>query len=237
MKYIRVKQWDRFQHYKDRNPPWIKLYNDLLSTQEWVSTNNASRALMIASMLLASRTNNRIPADMDYIRKAGCLNETPDYSELLAFDFVEIIDESGNASELLAECYQNARESREEKSREEKSRSNSDARPRGTRLPKEWLPTEEQKKWAHESRPDLDIDLVSDAFRDYWIAKAGTGGVKLDWDATFRNWVRNQKAAKSAVSVDWWSSDPATLAYGMYKKMPPRPGEDMATYRGRLRTA
>jgi hypothetical protein len=28
-------------------------------------------------------------------------------------------------------------------------------------------------------------------FRDYWRAKPGAGGRKLDWDATWRNWCRN----------------------------------------------
>jgi hypothetical protein len=35
--------------------------------------------------------------------------------------------------------------------------------------------------------------VVFSEFRDYWIAVAGQRGVKLDWDATWRNWVRNQK--------------------------------------------
>jgi len=27
---LRVKNWGKFQHYKDRNPPWIKLHRGLL---------------------------------------------------------------------------------------------------------------------------------------------------------------------------------------------------------------
>jgi hypothetical protein len=30
-------------------------------------------------------------------------------------------------------------------------------------------------------------------FRDYWIAQPGQRGVKLDWNATFRNWVRSAR--------------------------------------------
>ena len=30
-----VKNWDEFQHYKDRNPPWIKLHNHLLDDYEF----------------------------------------------------------------------------------------------------------------------------------------------------------------------------------------------------------
>lgn len=34
-------------------------------------------------------------------------------------------------------------------------------------------------------------------FRDYWVSKPGSGGVKLDWDATFRVWVRNERPKAS----------------------------------------
>jgi hypothetical protein len=50
--------------------------------------------------------------------------------------------------------------------------------------------------WATQERPDLDVRQVAEQFKDYWIAQAGQKGVKLDWDATWRNWVRNTKAVK-----------------------------------------
>jgi len=39
-------------------------------------------------------------------------------------------------------------------------------------------------EWAQAERPDLDVRLVADQFKDYWIAQAGQKGVKLDWAAT-----------------------------------------------------
>jgi len=33
--------------------------------------------------------------------------------------------------------------------------------------------------------------IESDKFRDYWTAKAGRNATKLDWAATWRNWMRN----------------------------------------------
>jgi uncharacterized protein YdaU (DUF1376 family) len=56
---------------------------------------------------------------------------------------------------------------------------------RGTRLPEDWKPKE------HLDRMD-----EFDAFRDYWIAVPGQRGVKLDWDATWRNWIRRSSPAK-----------------------------------------
>jgi uncharacterized protein YdaU (DUF1376 family) len=63
---------------------------------------------------------------------------------------------------------------------------------RGTRLPPDWRPSELLSAWAAKERPDLDVDAVVAKFRDWWISKPGKGGLKLDWDATFRNWVRDE---------------------------------------------
>lgn len=68
-------------------------------------------------------------------------------------------------------------------------------RERGARLPADWKPTEQQTEWAAQARPDLDLQLTADRFRDYWHGVAGAKGVKLDWPATWRNWVRGEKRA------------------------------------------
>ena len=72
---------------------------------------------------------------------------------------------------------------------------------RGTRLPTDWNPTEEQIAFCKEHRKELHPMVVADSFRDYWVAQAGSKGVKLDWDATWRNWVRNQRTVYGAVEV------------------------------------
>jgi uncharacterized protein YdaU (DUF1376 family) len=64
---------------------------------------------------------------------------------------------------------------------------------RGTRLPKDWICENSWAAWARAERPDLNITKVAESFYDYWISKPGAGGVKLNWEATWRNWVRSQK--------------------------------------------
>ena len=67
---------------------------------------------------------------------------------------------------------------------------------RGSRLSHDWVLTKSLGEWAQSERPDLNIRQTAEQFKDYWIAQAGQKGVKLDWSATWRNWVRNSKAAK-----------------------------------------
>jgi uncharacterized protein YdaU (DUF1376 family) len=79
---------------------------------------------------------------------------------------------------------------------------------RGTRLPTDWEISDEQKQFCLKERPDLDPMKVAESFKDYWISAAGAKGVKKDWDATWRNWVRAEKKQFVAKqSNDWWTND------------------------------
>jgi len=62
---------------------------------------------------------------------------------------------------------------------------------RGIRLPEGWHPDDELKGWALRDGADAPmIERETAKFIDYWLAKPGAGGVKLDWGATWRNWIR-----------------------------------------------
>ena len=67
---------------------------------------------------------------------------------------------------------------------------------RGTRLPADATLSSEYRDFCKKTRPELDPDQLFEGFRDYWIAQPGQKGVKLDWFATWRTWVRNQKATQ-----------------------------------------
>ena len=53
-----VKGWDKFQHYRDRNPPWVKLHKQFLDDFDFHSLPVASRALAPMLWLLASEHEN-----------------------------------------------------------------------------------------------------------------------------------------------------------------------------------
>lgn len=94
---------------------------------------------------------------------------------------------------------------REEKRREEKTkRESADSRAaaasplsRGCRLPKDWTPEPEQVAFA-ESLGIRNAAPELAKFRDHWAAQPGQKGVKTDWTATWRNWLR--RAAEHTAS-------------------------------------
>lgn len=56
---MKIKNWSKFQHFKDRRPPWVKLYRDLLDDMEWHQLDPLSSKVLVALWLLASEDENQ----------------------------------------------------------------------------------------------------------------------------------------------------------------------------------
>ena len=54
-----VKNWEKFQHFKDRKPPWIKLYRDILDDIKWHELDPNSAKTLISLWLLASESDKK----------------------------------------------------------------------------------------------------------------------------------------------------------------------------------
>jgi len=74
--------------------------------------------------------------------------------------------------------------------------------PRGHRLPDDWQPSPDELRWAEDARPDIDVSVEAESFRDYWHAKPGKDGCKTDWAATWRNWIRRATARRGNTTVN-----------------------------------
>jgi hypothetical protein len=46
------------------------------------------------------------------------------------------------------------------------------------------------REWAAKAFPHVEVDFETDKFRDHWLAN---GEAKLDWAATWRNWIRRSR--------------------------------------------
>lgn len=68
---------------------------------------------------------------------------------------------------------------------------------RGLRLQPTFCMPDEWSQFCEQERPELIPQKVFNQFKDYWISQAGQKGVKLDWFATWRNWVRSTTVPKS----------------------------------------
>lgn len=70
---LRVKNWEKHQHYKskDNPPPWIKLKRATLTDYDFRALAEADRFKLIALWLLASDKDGTIPNDPKYV--ASCI--------------------------------------------------------------------------------------------------------------------------------------------------------------------
>ena len=204
---IVVAGWEKFQHYKDRDPPWIKLYRDLLTAESWVLGTDESRLVQLASMLLAARYRNATPLNYALFRKVASLDMSEAkfkaaMKHLCATGFLEIQEDTEerkqSASSVLATC---TSETEAEKIRVEaegsaEGRGNGAHAPspppktKASRIPENWTPSPDLVAYAERELPGVDVEKLAEAFRDFWIAAAGERARKLNWAATWRTWVR-----------------------------------------------
>ena len=68
---------------------------------------------------------------------------------------------------------------------------------RGTRLPENWEPGSDGREFALSlGIGGLAFHDQASRFVDYWRAQPGQKGVKADWSATWRNWIRRAAGEK-----------------------------------------
>jgi len=67
-------------------------------------------------------------------------------------------------------------------------------RKKAKRLPEDWTISEGVKDWIRSKGFGRDFVMRElEKFKNFWISKSGAGATKLDWDATFRNWLLTAK--------------------------------------------
>ena len=111
-RHFRVRNFERFQHYKERLPPWIKLHYTILDNYQIYSLDDATKWHIVAIWLLASRHNNRLPFDPAWIGHRINAQTPVDLDRLVTLDMIEEIDDSimlasrtqGGLSETEAEA-------------------------------------------------------------------------------------------------------------------------------------
>lgn len=88
MEYYYVRNWRRFQHYKHRNPPWVKLHQEIFTSADWVTLADASKLLAVVCMVVAGKHEGRVPNDPAYIKRVAYLDSKPNLTPLIECGFL-----------------------------------------------------------------------------------------------------------------------------------------------------
>ena len=66
---LTVKNWNTFQHYGKRNPPWIKLHRAILDDYAFCALPDVSKAHLMLLWLYASQNNGSVPHDVPFLER------------------------------------------------------------------------------------------------------------------------------------------------------------------------
>ena len=102
MKGFAVRNWQKFQHYRDRNPPWIKVYTELLDNAEFLALPEASNGLLMACCLLAAKRGNRIPTETKALKVLLGVTGKLYLAELVAGGWLEEVELHDAASKVAS---------------------------------------------------------------------------------------------------------------------------------------
>lgn len=158
MNRLRVKNWEQFQHYKDRSPPWIKLHKSLLDDYQFHCLPVASRALAPCIWLLASESDDgSVAHDPETISFRLRMSIKDVEAALLPLVSAGFLIELQDASAVLADSKQDASavlslaRSREER-REEAEKSTSNALSLNGAFAQFWGKYPKKKSKGHAER-------------------------------------------------------------------------------------
>lgn len=93
------KNWDTFQHYKDRSPAWIKLHRGLLDNREYHSLSSVAAKYLPLIWLIASEKDGTVPeaGELGFRLRLDVMATEKILTELVAGDFLV------NADDIQAE--------------------------------------------------------------------------------------------------------------------------------------
>ena len=179
-KTFSVKNWNEFQHYKDRNPPWIKLHNHLLDDYEFENLGDAAKGHLLCIWMLASRTKNQMPFDEKWITKKIGASSKVNLQALVNAEFLTVEHDAStslhNETQLATVSVPSVEESRGE--------------------------TEQSRVDKGRFTPPTDIETI-----DYFISKGSTNteAEKFLYFYDAKNWmVGKSKMAKWKSSASGW---------------------------------
>lgn len=204
---LKPKNWDAFQHYKDRSPPWIKLHKSILDDRVFMRLPTASKALAPLMWLLASENGggefDASIEELEFRLRMSRVEIEKGLKPLIDNGFFIV------ASRVLAECLQVAVP--EERRGETEADGFADVETLQSRFDRFWslYPRKQSKSAAFKAfqklNPDEDLlglmldALVQQAKSPQWTKD---GGEYIPHPATWLNGRRWEDGAPNSAPVD-----------------------------------
>lgn len=192
---LRIKNWEKFQHFKDRRPPWVKLYRDLLDDMEWHQLEPRAAKVLVMLWLIASEND-------------GFLPETKELAFRLRTSEVDAQEQLGLLSHwlvqadinLISKRYQDDALEKEEREKRERDRQARDFKTFYAAYPKKKAPADAERAFA---KVDVAIEVLLTAIAEQrksedWQKDRGR---YIPYPATWLNQRQWENATEPAASA------------------------------------
>ena len=93
MKRCRIPNWHEYQHYKNRNPPWVKLHTKTLDNELFEDMPDSTKAHWMLMWIIASRTDNDLRFDAEWVARKIGANTPVDLPMLVERGFIEVFED------------------------------------------------------------------------------------------------------------------------------------------------
>ena len=182
--YFEIKNFSKYQHYSNRNPPWVRLYYSILDDPEFIALSEVDRSRYLALTLVASRCANRVKNDAEYLKKMLRIDSKPDLTNLFNSGF--LLASRKRSATSKRKQNQTTEESISEESSTEVQSSTDKTRKRSvaSECPTDFELTDQRRVYANSKGID-DVDGTWEHFRSHHEAK---GSKFKNWDAAWRTW-------------------------------------------------
>lgn len=191
---IAIKNWTKFQHFKDRRPPWVKLYRDILDDLEWHELDPEAAKVLVMLWLIASENDGRLPENKQLafrLRMAESKVKTiiSKLSHWLEHDDINTIS-SGYQSDAPERETETEGDQISTSPPARLAPTKPESKKRKTPMPENFGVSEQVKTWA-AGKGFGDLDQHLESFKDKCQAN---GYTYLDWDAAFMSAIRDDWA-------------------------------------------
>jgi hypothetical protein len=183
-KLINLPKWKKIAEEFDVKPNVVSMWLKSLTQADWILEDENGDFWAVAGFEKEVKSSNK-------------LNFSGDSAEESSNDLNKSSNKLNKSSNHLnshnKESFQtsnNQKESQESNDSFDKEKINK--KKIGSRIPKDFALSAEMRDWAGDKFPTVDVDHETENFLDYWRSKAGKNAVKMDWEATWRTWIRNQ---------------------------------------------
>lgn len=190
---IRIKDWVKFQHFKDRRPPWIKLYRELLDDPHWHALDGAAAKHLVMLWLIASEDESKQGLLPDVSTLAFRLRIT----EKAVRHLINTLSRWLECDDIksISDRYQVGPPETETETETQTQERGRGRKPGKILLPDAWAISDSHFELGNKlGLTKEEIEEAAHEMRDWSI---GNREMRSYWDSVFNNWIRRNAKRKN----------------------------------------